>query len=116
MLWLLMLLACAAHICCSEERSTPPSPVQGVHQPGLMRLHDRLKADLPTPDVRPLLEAHQNMSVNLTASLFQLADVVSGSTLWCKSIFMNSLLSRNTQYLEGNICISIEETLYRICR
>ena len=106
MFWLLMLLACAAHICCTEERSTPPSPVQGVHQPGLMRLHDRLKADLPTPDVRPLLEARQNMSVNLTASLFQVADVVSGSTLWCKSIIMNSLLSRNAQYLEVNICIS----------
>ena len=85
MFWLLMLLACAAHICCSEERSTPPSPVQGVHQPGLMRLHDRLKADLPTPDVRPLLEARQNMSVNLTATLFQIADVVSESLKVFKS-------------------------------
>ena len=85
MFWLLMLLACAAHICCSEERSTPPSPVQGVHQPGLMRLHDRLKADLPTPDVRPLLEARQNMSVNLTATLFQIADVVSESLKEFKS-------------------------------
>ena len=55
----------------------PPSPVQGVEESALIQLYRRLESDLPNPRVRPLLNSTQDLMVNLSASLFQLVDVVS---------------------------------------
>ena len=75
---LMFLFGCMASLV-SISSCQPPSPVQGVEESALIQLYRRLESDLPNPRVRPLLNSTRDLMVNLSASLFQLVDVVSCS-------------------------------------
>ena len=83
---LMFLFGCMTSLI-SISSFQPPSPVQGVEESALIQLYRRLESDLPNPRVRPLLNSTQDLMVNLSASLFQLVDVVS-----CRKVVYFQLL------------------------
>ena len=103
---LMFLFGCMTSLI-SISSCQPPSPVQGVEESALIQLYRRLESDLPNPRVRPLLNSTQDLMVNLSASLFQLVDVVSCSacsvTPRSKRLLGNTFLDLYTHFKAFNV-------------